>query len=422
MEKNGEQFDLIVIGGGPAGMMAAGTAAGKGLAVLLLEKNKCLGQKLLLTGKGRCNLTNDKPLQDFISAFGKNGPFLYSTLHHFSNEDLKNFFETRSLKLKLERGGRYFPEDGNAQQVLRIVTKFLKEKRVKVLIGKKVVKVRKWRDNFVINVFGKQKFQSRKLVIATGGKSYPETGSSGDGYLFARSLDHTIVTPDPALVPLISQNKDIRQLQGLTLKNVRLTLLTQPQKEVTHLKQVSLFGEMLFTHFGVSGPIVLALSRTVFRLLKSKMRVLASIDFKPALSLEVLDKRLQRELNAAGRKSVATILKNLLPQKIIPCFLRRLNLDSQKHAAEVSKETRCKIAKELKDFRFEIAATLPLENGIITAGGVKLAEINPKTMESKLCPGLYFAGEILDLDGPSGGYNLTVAFCTGFMAGENSSL
>lgn len=402
-----------IIGGGPAGMMAA-IAASEKSQVTLYEKNDILGKKLLITGKGRCNLTNAGTEDEIIEAFGKNGRFLFSALNSFSNKDLMNFFEKRGLPLKVERGKRVFPESDKSLDVLRVLEKELNEKNIKILKNTSVKKINVLENNGFEIVTEKGNETYDALVITTGGKSYPKTGSTGDGYIFARSLGHSVSSLSPYLIPLETNQEDIKELMGLSLKNVLLKAFVNGKKKGEE------FGEMIFTHFGISGPVVLTLSKiAVDALKKEKNKIVYYIDFKPALSFDELDKRIIRDFEKYNNKQFKNALDDLLPRKMIPVVLNRSGIDEEKKVNQISKEERKIIIDLLKDFPVEISGTRPLSEAIVTSGGISLKEINPKTMESKLYPGLFFAGEILDLDGVTGGYNLQEAFSTGFLAGSS---
>jgi hypothetical protein len=402
-----------IIGGGPAGMMAAIAAAEKS-QVTIYEKNDILGKKLLITGKGRCNLTNAGSQDEIIEAFGRNGRFLFSALNSFSNIDLMNFFEKRGLSLKVERGKRVFPESDKSMDVLKVLEKELKDKNIKVLKNSPVKKINIVDNNKfeIITENSKEVFDA--LIITTGGKSYPKTGSTGDGYIFARSLSHSVSSLSPYLIPLETNQEEIKELMGLSLKNVLLKAAVNGKIKGEE------FGEMIFTHFGISGPIVLTLSKiAVDALKKEKNKIIYYIDFKPALSIEELDKRIIRDFEKYNNKQYKNALDDLLPKKLIPVLLKLSGINEEKKVNQISKEERKIIVDLLKNFPVEITGSRPISEAIVTSGGISLKEINPKTMESKLYPKLFFAGEILDLDGVTGGYNLQEAFSTGFLAGSS---
>lgn len=411
MNNDQQKFDVAVIGGGPAGMMAAGRAAELGAKVVLIEKNKNLGRKLLITGKGRCNITqaefNDRK---FIEKLGKNGKFLFSSFNEFGPKEVVDFFEKRGLKTKTERGGRVFPVSDKSIDILNILVDYLKKNSVKILLGqdvlgfdienKKITGVRL--KNEIIN--------AGKFILAVGGKAYPITGSTGDGYSWAKEAGHTITNIKPALVPIGIKEDWIKDLQGLSLKNVQINIFQNGKK------QDSRFGEMLFTHFGLSGPIVLDASKKIGELLKSG-EVMIKIDLKPALDFIQLDKRLQRDFEGNRKKDFKNYLPELLPQKMVGTFLKLSKIDPHKKLHFISKEERKIILHLLKEMKMTVAELMGYDQAIITSGGISTREIDSKTMQSKIVENLYFAGEIIDLDGPTGGYNLQVCWSTGYAAG-----
>lgn len=408
--------DVCVIGGGAAGMIAAGFAAKKGNRTLLIEKNPVLGKKLLITGKGRCNITNYSDVRELLENIPTNSKFLINSFYQFNAYDVISFFSELDLEVKIERGNRVFPVSDKAIDVVQALIKFIHQNRVEVL-HKAVFSVMKFGNLFAVKLINGEVIRTQKLIVATGGKSYPGTGSTGDGYKFAREFGHEITRFKPSLVPIeakdfFPRNNDIRvpALQGLSLKNVRVTIFDKTEKIV-----YSEFGEMLFTHFGVSGPIILSATS---HLRKIDGHVL-SIDLKPAVSEDELDLRLQREFRKNANKQFKTILKNLLPAKMIPVFVRLTNISENKKAAEITKRERVQLLRLLKNFQIQLEKFRPIGEAIITSGGVNVKEIDPKTMESKLVPGLYFAGEIIDCDAYTGGFNLQIAWSTGYAAGNN---
>ncbi len=408
-----EQFDVIVVGAGPAGLLAAGSAAEKGGRVLVLEKMRQEGRKLLITGKGRCNITNDANVSEFIRHVYPNGRFLRTAFGLFFSKEILELLQRYGVETTCERGGRYFPTSNRSADVLMALLKWVNEKKVDIRCGMKVEKLLV--ENQIIKgvqANGKE-FRAGKVILATGGKSYPATGSNGEGYELARSVGHTIVPVRPALVPLETGGNLARQLQGLTLKNVRATIWVNGKKDGED------FGEMIFTHFGLSGPIILSLSRIVVDALHQKSAVEISIDLKPALDEQKLDVRLLRDLNEAGKKNISNLFRNWLPASMIPVFLKSLGIDPGKVGHQVSSKERKSIRNMMKDFRFEIKGHRSFKEAIITAGGVATKEITSKTMESKLVFGLYFAGEVIDVDAETGGYNLQIAYSTGFLAGRS---
>lgn len=395
-------------------MMAAIAAAKSGAQVALLEKNSALGQKLLLTGKGRCNVTTSRSKREIVAAFSEtgNGRFLWDSLNQFGSSDLRDFFETRGLALKEERGHRVFPITDKAQSVLDVLKKELISRGVTVHRQVVVRGVARRKDYFVLST-NRGEWSASRLILATGGKSYPQTGSTGDGFAFARKLGHRVTPLHAALIPLESPEKKILELQGLSLKNVTLSLWLG-EKLVTRQ-----FGEMLFTHFGISGPIVLEASRFLDPSLLGK--VTAQIDFKPALDAQKLDKRLLREIQENPYLGFRTLLTHLLPKKIITLAVAETGISATKKISQLKREDRQRLISFLKVFRFEISGPQPLEEAVITAGGVDLSEIEPKTIESKICPGLFITGELLDLDGPTGGFNLQMCFTTGYVGGLSAA-
>ncbi len=404
-------------------MMAAITAKQNGHQVILLEKMKSLGRKLLITGKGRCNITSSLGMEEFIKNTPGNGRFLYSCYQNYTNQDIIQFLKEQGLKVKEERGNRIFPITDKSQDVLNCFTKKLKELDVEIRYNTQVTKILVEQEENSSKVIGVEtnygKIEADKIVLATGGKSYPLTGSTGDGYQLAKELGHTITEIKPSLVPMESYDKGIcKQLQGLSLRNVEIKLVdTELKKEI-----YKDFGEMLFTHFGISGPTVLSSSAHLVRYkqIDEKMKNQAIhliIDLKPALSEEKLDERIQRDFLEVKNKQFKNSLDKLLPQKIIPVIVQRSGINSNKLVNEVTKEERKKLVKLLKNFVIKIKSFRPIEEAIITSGGISIKEINPKTMQSKKVRGLYFAGEIIDVDSYTGGFNLQIAYSTGYTAG-----
>jgi len=409
-----ERFDVIVVGAGPAGLLAAGSAATAGGKVLVLEKMRQEGRKLLITGKGRCNITNNAEIADFITHVYPNGRFLRGAFSQFFSTDILELLHKYGVETILERGGRYFPSSNKSSDVLAALLNWVKGLKVNIHSGSRVEKllVEKGRVSGV--QANGQVFYSKSVILATGGKSYPATGSNGDGYELAKALGHTIEVVRPSLVPLETEGKVAQQLQGLTLKNVRVTVWENDKKRGAD------FGEMIFTHFGLSGPIILTLSRIVVDELHLKKKVKVSIDLKPALDEQKLDQRLIRDLDEFGKRRISNIFSNWLPSSMIPVFLEILGLDPEKEGHQVSSKERKSIRHLLKNFTFTISGHRSFKEAIITAGGVSTLEISPKTMESKLVGGLYLAGEMIDLDAETGGYNLQIAYSTGWLAGKSA--
>ncbi|MFQ9297587.1 MAG: NAD(P)/FAD-dependent oxidoreductase [Clostridia bacterium] len=414
---------VVVIGGGPAGMMAAITSAENGNEVILLEKNKGLGKKLLITGKGRCNITSSLPMEDFIKNTPGNGMFLYSAYNKFTNQDIISFLKKQGLDVKEERGNRIFPVTDKSQDVLNCFEKKLKSlKNVKIMYEMPVSEILVNEEKIVTGVKCKNGaiIKADKVILATGGKSYPLTGSTGDGYEMAKKLGHTITKIKPSLVPLETYEQDLHQsLQGLSLRNVKIKMIDTCKNKTIYED----FGEMLFTHFGVSGPVILSGSAHLVRyknideLLKNK-KIKLLIDLKPALTEEKLNDRILRDFEDFKNKNFKNSLDKLLPQKLIPVIIERSGINPDKQVNSITKQERTQIVKLLKEFGVTIKNFRRIEDGIITAGGISIKEVNPKTMESKLILGLYFAGEILDVDSYTGGFNLQIAYSTGFVAGE----
>ncbi|MBE6950226.1 MAG: NAD(P)/FAD-dependent oxidoreductase [Ruminococcaceae bacterium] len=401
-------FDAVVIGGGPAGMMAAITAARSGRNIVLLEKNDRLGKKLLITGKGRCNVTNDCTADEVLKNTPRNGKFLFSAMAAFPPEKAKQFFEDAGCQLKTERGNRVFPITDRSQSVLDALQKELKASGVIVKTAR-VLSIERDEAGVMGVATSAGFFESRKVILATGGASYPATGSTGDGYKFARLLGHTIVEPQGSLVPLETAGPDAPDMQGLALKNVAVKLLNPKGKAV-----YKDFGEMLFTHFGISGPTVLSASAHIGKGEGWKL----SIDLKPALEEHKLDDRILRDLEMYQNRSMENALTDLLPRSMIPVVLRRIGVDGSLQANSFTKQNRRALVELLKSFTLDITGRRPVAEAIITSGGVKTGEIDPKTMESKKVPGLYFAGEIIDCDAYTGGFNLQIAWATGYAAGR----
>ena len=413
---------VVVVGGGPAGMMSAITSAQNGNEVTLLEKMNTLGKKLLITGKGRCNVTSSLNINDFIKNIPGNGMFLYSAFKNFDNEDIINFMKEQGLQLKEERGNRIFPITDKSQDVLKAFTSKLKESEVKIKLNTKVKSILVNQNNEVIGVkTDKKTIYTDKIILATGGKSYPLTGSTGDGYKMVKKLGHTITEIKPSLVPLETYEIEIcRQLQGLSLRNVSIKINDlQSNKKIYED-----FGEMLFAHFGVSGPTILSSSAHLVRYknldnLLRKQKIQLVIDLKPALSEEKLNERILRDFNDIKNKQFKNGLDKLLPRKMIDIIIEKSKINPNKKINEITKEERKNLVKLIKNFKILIKGFRPIEEAIITSGGINIKEINPKTMESKLIKGLYFAGEIIDVDAYTGGFNLQIAYSTGFTAGMN---
>ena len=402
-------YDGIIIGGGPAGMFAAITAAKRGQRVLLLERNDRLGKKLLITGKGRCNVTNDCSGQEVLQNTPRNGKFLYSAMNAFPPEKAKVFFEENGCALKTERGNRVFPVTDRAQSVLECLQKELRRRQVTVRTARVMEILTE--DGAAVGVRTRNEtIRSSWVILATGGASYPTTGSTGDGYTMAEALGHTVVAPRGSLVPLETAGSDCQDMQGLSLRNCGVKLLNAKGKVL-----YKDFGELLFTHFGVSGPTVLSASCHM----KGEGCSLV-IDLKPALEDNKLDDRIRRDLELYKNRSMENALTDLLPRSMIPVVLRRLEIDPEMQANSLTRGKRRALVELLKAFRVEITGKRPVAEAIITSGGIKVSEIDPKTMESKKVPGLYFAGEVIDCDAYTGGFNLQIAWATAYAAGTSA--
>ena len=400
---------IVVVGGGPAGMMAAITAAEKGAAVTLLEPNERLGKKLNITGKGRCNVTNDAGLETLLANVPGNGKFLYSAFSRFDGRDTIAFFQGLGLPLKTERGNRVFPVSDRAFDVSAALERRLKALKVR-LVRDRAVSL-EIGDEGVLGVKGERgEYPADSLILATGGVSYPATGSTGEGHRMAAAAGHTVTPLRGSLVPLREKGNTCGRMQGLSLRNVELTVLENGKKIYTD------FGEMLFTHFGVSGPLILSASAHMRHFEKKEYRLL--IDLKPALDEPTLDKRLLSDFEKHANSDFANALKDLLPQKLIPVMVELCGIPAHQKVHEITREQRRELLRLLKAFPVEIAGPCPVTDAIVTAGGIKIREINPTTMESKVVKGLYFAGEIIDVDAYTGGFNLQIAWATGRAAGE----
>ena len=403
---------IVVIGGGAAGLMAAVIAGREGARVILLEKMNMVGKKMGITGKGRCNITNSADISDFIKNTPGNGKFLYGAYERFSNVDLLALLHEWGLKTKVERGGRVFPESDSALEVRNLFMKMLKKYNVTVHLNEAVTKI-VTKDNVVTGVVTtKESYACESVIIATGGASYPLTGSTGDGYRLAEGVGHSITDIRPSLVPIVTEESWVKDIMGLSLRNVEVSIVSKEKV------QAKIFGEMMFTHFGVTGPTILSLSHTVGKLLRKKKTapIAVSINLKPALTAEVLDKRLQKDFDLYSKKQLANGMKDLLPSNLIPIIISLAKLDPAKPINQITKEERQQLCHVLQHMTLTVKGLRPVEEAIVTAGGISLKEFNPKTMESKLVKGLYGAGEVLDIDAFTGGYNLQAAFSTGYVA------
>lgn len=411
-----DTYKVIVVGAGPAGMMAAIRAAQKTSGVLLIEKNASLGRKLGLTGKGRCNLTNACPLDEFMANFGKNGLFLRDAFKRFFVRELIYFFEKNGLKLKTERQERVFPQTDSSKSVVDVFKKVLHEERVEVVLSAAVKSVltEGGRVQGVCLDSGEKIFAD-SVVLATGGLSYPQTGSTGDGFKMAERMGHRIESFSPGLVPLETREDFVPQLQGLTLKNISISFLCG-KKTVR-----SSVGELLFTHFGISGPLVLDASAFIAGQLNRQEAVKISIDLKPGMTPDEIDAKLRRDLQQSGSAMIKNYLEDMLPKRLVPFFLVLASVDGPKKCHQIAALERRRIAETFKNFSLTVVRTRPLTEAMVTHGGVSLQEVNPKTMGSKIISGLYFCGEVLDLAASTGGFNLQAAFSTGYIAGESAA-
>ena len=431
---------VIVVGAGASGMMAAGSAAESGAEVLLLEKTAEPGKKILISGKTRCNLTNAKELDEFITMYGANGNFLYPAFNHFFRNELLEFLHKYGVETKTERGGRIFPVSDNAQDIVKAFKRYLADNKVQIKTGVSVNKILVEKGHITGVLAGTKMIPAIAVVLATGGASYPATGSTGDGYRLAAAIGHTIIKLRPALVPLVvNEIERAKSMQGVSLKNVRLTAFQRTSDEINIAKTPSKdtgrgipgkrppppiiesrMGDMMFTHFGIGGPITLQISLAVVDALEHGP-VSVAIDLKPALSQKELQERLQRDFDNYGKRSYHNILKELLPQKLIQPFLEMTGIPAEKCGSEITAEERSRLLSLLKGLRFNIESSLPMTAAMVTAGGISLKEIDPKTMGSRLVKGLYFSGEVMDIDAETGGYNLQAAFSTGYVAGESAA-
>lgn len=417
---------VIIIGGGPAGMLAAITSAQNGNETTIIEKNNRLGKKLLITGKGRCNITSSIDISNFINNIPGNGKFLYSAFQNYTNKDIINFLEKNGVSVKEERGNRIFPKSDRSLDVEKAFEREITKLHINVKLNSKVTKIMV-KNNKVEGVKYlnsediEKTLYADKIILATGGATYPLTGSTGDGYKMAEQLGHTVTKIKPSLIPLTASKGSIKtcqELQGLSLRNVAIRLMDAEKSK----KIYEDFGEMIFTHFGVSGPTILSSSAHLLRYknveeLLANGKIILEIDLKPALSEQQLDLRIQRDFSANKNKEFKNSLDALLPQKLVPVIVDLSGIDEDKKVNEVTKEERLKLVELLKKFNVTISGFRPLEEGIITAGGINVKEINPKTMESKIVEGLFFAGEIIDVDAYTGGFNLQIAYSTGYTAG-----
>ena len=411
--------NVIVIGGGPAGIMAAITAVEYGNNVTIIEKNSDFGKKLLITGKGRCNITSSLYMSEFIKNTPGNGQFLYSAFQNYTNTDIIDFLKNQGLEVKEERGNRIFPVTDKSIDVLNCFKSKINQLKIKKLFNTRVQKILVQNGEVLGVRTEKEIIQTDKIILATGGKSYPLTGSTGDGYLIAQNIGHKVTEIRPSLVPLVIYEKnECKEMQGLSLRNVGIKIIDESKNKLIYED----FGEMIFTHFGISGPTILSGSAHLVRYkeidnLMKEQKIKLQIDLKPALTEEQLDERILRDFKEFKNKQFKRALDKLLPQKMIPIVIEKAEINEEKRVNEITKEERRNLVKVLKKFELTIKDFRPVEEAIITSGGINIKEINPKTMESKLVKGLYFAGEIIDVDSYTGGFNLQIAYSTGYTAG-----
>ncbi|MDP2913117.1 MAG: NAD(P)/FAD-dependent oxidoreductase [Candidatus Omnitrophota bacterium] len=415
MENKTNPYDIAVIGGGAAGSMAAIRAGQLGKRAVLIERNESLGKKLMMTGKGRCNITNTAPLDTFIKKFSPQGEFFRSAFFAFSNDDLMEFFRSGGLELKAERQGRVFPVTDRAGSVVSVLEESLKKNKVDVLCGKRITGIERKDGRFVLIWEDARHIEANKVIVSTGGASYKATGSTGDGFIMAERLGHKVKALKPALVPLTVKEHWVKELQGLALENIRVSFQYGKKKLISDV------GEVMFTHFGVSGPLVLDMSGDIVSALEKHKEILMAIDLKPGLRKEQLESKLVHKFAVKGNIQIKNLMQDILPKRMIGIFLSLLNVSPERRTNQITRKERSAIIDTLKAFPLTIRGSLPIEEAMVTGGGVSMKDINPRTMESKIVPGLYFAGEIIEGAAPSGGYNLQQAFSTGYLAGENAA-
>ncbi|HJO95516.1 MAG TPA: NAD(P)/FAD-dependent oxidoreductase [Victivallales bacterium] len=411
-----EKYDVAIIGAGPAGMMAAFQAASSGASVILLEKNNFPGIKLLMTGKERCNITNaETDIRKFTDKFGKNGKFLKNALYRFGVNETLNFFHKNKINTKVERGNRIFPESNKAKDIQNLFINLISRKNIKLNTECNIKNFITKSNKIEKIILSDIEIKADSFIIATGGLSYPKTGSTGDGYKWAKEMGHNVIQPSPALTPIVVEESWVNELDKLKIKNIQISVFQNNRK------QDSRFGEAEFTTYGLNGPIILDISKSVGNLLKQG-KVNLYIDFKPRLEFDVLDKRILRDFNKYSDKPIKIVLQELLPRQIIPIIIKLANLNPDKKVNSISKDERKKVRMLLKCLPLTPVKLLGFNKAVITSGGIDLKEIDPKTMRSKIIDNLYFTGEILDLDGPTGGYNLQVCWSTGYLAGQNAAI
>ncbi|MGB9978042.1 NAD(P)/FAD-dependent oxidoreductase [Methanobacterium sp.] len=405
-------YDVVVVGAGPAGMMAAIRAGQLGKNVMLIEKNDTIGKKLKITGSSRCNITNTASLDTFMEKFGKKGAFFRSAFVALSNRRLMTFFESKGLKFKIEENGRVFPVTDKSRSVIKVLKEYLSRNKVKINYNTSLVRIKKKKDYFSLDLGNDNYMATRKVILATGGISYSATGSTGDGFNVAQKVGHKITPLRPGIVPLKVAEAYVKELQGISLENIQLTF------KYGKRKLVSDNGNLIFTHFGISGPLVLDLSSQIVQILEKNETISLSIDLKPEMTEKELQKKLMDEFENRSKTEFKNLMKLFIPNRMIPIFTELLDIDPKKKVNQIKKGERNKVINLLKAFPLTVTGSLPVEKAMVTCGGISRKEIDPQTMESKVMDGLYFAGEIIDFCAPSGGYNLQEAFSTGYLAGE----
>lgn len=410
-----KSFDIAVIGAGAAGCMAAIKAGGLGKSVVLIERNSSPGVKILMTGKGRCNITNIAPIDVFIEKFEPGGEFFRTAFFAFSNEDLMEFFRSKGLELKIERQGRVFPVTDKAKSVVLALEESLKENNITVTYNTRIAAIERKAGSFILSCENADTIEAKKVIIAAGGVSYKATGSTGDGFKMAEHLGHKIEPLRPALVPLKTKETWVKDLQGLGLENIRITFHLEKKKLTSGI------GELMFTHFGVSGPLILDMSGDIVSALEKHKEIQMTIDLKPGLRGEQLESKLVYKFSVKGSVQIRTLMQDMLPKRMVDVFLSLLNMPTAKRANQITKTDRQAIINMLKGLPLTITGSLPIEEAMVTGGGVSKNAIDPRTMESKIVPGLYFAGEVIEGAASSGGYNLQQAFSTGYLAGDKAA-
>jgi predicted Rossmann fold flavoprotein len=408
-------YDIVIVGAGPAGMMAAIRAGQLGKDVILIERNETLGKKLKITGSSRCNVTNTAPLDLFVEKFGKKGAFLRSAFSKFSNRRLMSFFNSKGLKLNVEENGRVFPISNKSTSIIKVLKEYLSENKVKKNYNTRLMKIKVKKDYFTLDLGNDNHMAAKKVILATGGVSYPSTGSTGDGLDIAEKLGHKITPLKPGLVPLKTDEEWVKELQGISLENAILTFKYGKRKIISDK------GNIIFTHFGISGPLILDLSNKIVSLFEKNEKINLFIDLKPELTTSELEEMLIKEFEARSRTEFKNFMKLLIPNRMISVFIELLEINPKKKVNQVNRKERILLTNLLKAFPLTITGFQSIDKAMITCGGISKKDINPGTMESKIVAGIYFAGEIIDLCAPSGGYNLQEAFSTGYLAGESAA-